>query len=210
MTENPTMVTESEIQTFQAGTGEIRGYDEIGTQRISVVSDQSNGFHCNQEKSDSFVVDIEGLNHSVDTNSSSRITRNLSRKGSLRGAGEKRTGSSPTSNERDGSLLSVGSSSPKASTVGSGMPEVPLGTAVGTAPSHHQITITAENIGPNNAESKWSNRRSYSFRRPPPTWAVDPRKILLFFATVSSMGTILLIYFTLSMSKAGIEDAPLE
>uniref|UniRef100_A0A7N0UF50 Uncharacterized protein n=1 Tax=Kalanchoe fedtschenkoi TaxID=63787 RepID=A0A7N0UF50_KALFE len=219
MAENPTMVAGSEAQAFQAGSGEVRGFDEMGTQRISVVPEQANGFHYNREKSDSFVVDIEGFSHSVDkdTNPNSRITRNLSRKGSLRGAGEKRTSSSPTANERDSSLLSVASSSPKASAVGSSMHEVQLGAAVGTAdhpanpPTHHQITITAGNIGTNNStESKWSNRRSYSFRRPPPTWAADPRKILFFFATLSTMGTMLLIYFTLSMSKASLEDGPLE
>uniref|UniRef100_A0A7N0RF60 Uncharacterized protein n=1 Tax=Kalanchoe fedtschenkoi TaxID=63787 RepID=A0A7N0RF60_KALFE len=209
MAENPTTATESEIQ---GGSGEARGFDEMGTQRISVVSDQANGFHYAREKSDSFVVDIEGFIHSVDkdSNPSSRITlqRNLSKKGSLRGASEKRTGSSPTFSERDTSLLSAASPSPK----GPGMNEAPLGAAAGAAdhpanpPTHHQITITAGNM----AESRWSNRRSYSFRRPPPGWAVDPRRILFFFATLSSMGTILLIYFTLSMSKTAVEDALLE
>ncbi|CAM8991623.1 unnamed protein product [Rhodiola kirilowii] len=195
---------------------------EMVTQRISVVSDQSNELGYNKEKGDSFLVDIDGFGHSEDKDSSpnSHITwqRNLSRKGSLRGAGEKRMCSSPTSNERDGSLVSVASSSPKASTVesNSNMPEVLLGTAVGTSdqpansPSHHQITITAGNVGTNDADSKWSNRRSYSFRRPPPTWAIDPRKILFFFATLSSMGTILLIFLTLSMRKTVMEDGVLE
>ncbi|XP_039139575.1 uncharacterized protein LOC120276908 isoform X1 [Dioscorea cayenensis subsp. rotundata] len=30
---------------------------------------------------------------------------------------------------------------------------------------------------------------------------VDPRRVLFFFATLSSMGTLILLYFTLSMSK---------
>ncbi|CAM8937666.1 unnamed protein product [Rhodiola kirilowii] len=64
---------ESEIYAFQAGYGEIRGFDEMGTQRILVVSDQANGFHCNKEP-------IE--------------------KGYLHGAVDKRNGSSPNSNER--------------------------------------------------------------------------------------------------------------
>ncbi|CAM8991622.1 unnamed protein product [Rhodiola kirilowii] len=178
---------------------------EMVTQRISVVSDQSNELGYNKEKGDSFLVDIDGFGHSEDKDSSpnSHITwqRNLSRKGSLRGAGEKRMCSSPTSNERDGSLVSVASSSPKA-----------VGTSdqPANSPSHHQITITAGNVGTNDADSKWSNRRSYSFRRPPPTWAIDPRKILFFFATLSSMGTILLIFLTLSMRKTVMEDGVLE
>lgn len=42
-----------------------------------------------------------------------KLQRNLSRKGSLRGTSEKRMCGSPTSNERDGSLISVATSSPK-------------------------------------------------------------------------------------------------
>ncbi|KAL9674301.1 hypothetical protein QQ045_030573 [Rhodiola kirilowii] len=37
-------VMESEIQAFLAGYGEIRGFDEMGTQRISVVSVKQMGF----------------------------------------------------------------------------------------------------------------------------------------------------------------------
>lgn len=65
----------SEIPAVQAGSGEmLREFDEMESQKISVVSDQANAFNCNRGKSDSFVVDIEVLNHSMDSNPSSRIT----------------------------------------------------------------------------------------------------------------------------------------
>ncbi|KAF6153205.1 hypothetical protein GIB67_016684 [Kingdonia uniflora] len=51
------------------------------------------------------------------------------------------------------------------------------------------ITITTEN----------RCRRHSKLR--PSAWNIDPRRVVLFFATLSSMGTILLIYFTLSISK---------
>nr|DAD20580.1 TPA_asm: hypothetical protein HUJ06_022043 [Nelumbo nucifera] len=43
------------------------------------------------------------------------------------------------------------------------------------------------------------NSRRYSGRRS--SWFLDPRRVVVFFATLSSMGTILLIYFTLSISN---------
>ncbi|KAK9265415.1 hypothetical protein L1049_001664 [Liquidambar formosana] len=182
----------------------IRGLEEMDTQKISVVSDYKS------EKSDSFVVDIESFSHGTDKdrNANSRITlqRSLSRKGCQRG-GEKRTSSSATANERD---TVVATSSPRAALVGAGTPEMPMVVALGSTdhPSnpqvHHQITITASNIS-TNTESRWGSRKN-SFRRSPPSWAIDPRKILIFFATLSSMGTILLIYFTLSMSKINTDN----
>ncbi|KAL6657928.1 hypothetical protein ACP70R_005708 [Stipagrostis hirtigluma subsp. patula] len=41
-------------------------------------------------------------------------------------------------------------------------------------------------------------------RRPAP-W-LDPRRVVLLFATLSSVGTLILLYFTLSMSKTGAAD----
>ncbi|KAF0905267.1 hypothetical protein E2562_003868 [Oryza meyeriana var. granulata] len=41
-----------------------------------------------------------------------------------------------------------------------------------------------------------------SRRRQPAPW-LDPRRVVFFFATLSSVGTLILLYFTLSMSKMG-------
>lgn len=61
--------------------------------------------------------------------------------------------------------------------------------------NHHQITITT----PVTTESKLSGRK-YSLKRSS-SWTFDPRRVLLFFATLSSIGTILLIYLTLAMKN---------
>uniref|UniRef100_A0A0E0ECD5 Uncharacterized protein n=1 Tax=Oryza meridionalis TaxID=40149 RepID=A0A0E0ECD5_9ORYZ len=39
-------------------------------------------------------------------------------------------------------------------------------------------------------------------RQPAAPW-LDPRRVVFFFATLSSVGTLILLYFTLSMSKMG-------
>ncbi|XP_024984496.1 uncharacterized protein LOC112520362 [Cynara cardunculus var. scolymus] len=74
---------------------------------------------------------------------------------------------------------------------------------------HHQISIitstTATTVATTTAtataaptKSRLIAKRSSSFKQ---TSVINPRRILFFFATLSSMGTILLIYFTLSMAR---------
>ncbi|XP_033515980.1 uncharacterized protein [Nicotiana tomentosiformis] len=166
-------------------------------------------------KSDSFVVDMERFSHIIekDINANSRITRNLSRKGSFR-SGERKTYSN-AAKEKDTNFTA---SSPRASLLGGGI-STPEKTIVGTTDlptpqTHNQITIVAGHGGATATatatESKISGRR-FSFRRTSSTsnWTIDPRRILLFFATLSCMGTILLIYFTLSIAKLNGEDSAL-
>lgn len=183
-------------------------FEEKGSQEIC-VSDHINGLQYKNTKSDSFVVDMERFSHIIekDINSNSRITlqRNHSRKGSFR-IGERKTYSN-AANEKDTNFTA---SSPRASLLGGGIstPEKPMAlTIVGTTDqptpqTHNQITIVEGHGGATATESKISGRR-FSFRRTSSTsnWTIDPRRILLFFATLSSMGTILLIYFTLSIAK---------
>ncbi|KAJ9689601.1 hypothetical protein PVL29_012345 [Vitis rotundifolia] len=191
---------------------------EKETQKI-LVSDQVNGFQYKTEKSDSFVVDMEGFPNGVnkDTPANSRITlqRSLSRKGSQRG-GEKKP-NSVASIDADAVLAT---SSPRAALVGGSTPEKPVAVVVAAAAGwttdhhpvgsqvHHHIAITAGNIS-TITESRCISRR-YSFRRASPSWLIDPRRILFFFATLSSMGTILLIYFTLSIKRLGGDDRELD
>ncbi|OMO76726.1 hypothetical protein CCACVL1_15473 [Corchorus capsularis] len=99
--------------------------------------------------------------------------------------------------------------------LGSSTPEKTTAVAVGSTTDHgsnqqvhHQITITTGNIT-TAGESRFSLRRN-SFRRSSPPWLFDPKRILFFFATLSSMGTILLIYFTLSISRMNGEENGLD
>lgn len=162
-------------------------------------------------KSDSFVIDMDSFSHAqnkdINQIQNSRITlqRNLSRKGSQRM--EKKMNS--TGNDRDSF---ADSSSPK----GSSTPEKAVGASVGTnldhggnGPQvHHQITVTAGNINTTASDNKFHLRRN-SFKRPGST-RFDPKKVLLIFATLSSIGTILLIYFTLSISKMNGDESALD
>ncbi|KAK6797677.1 hypothetical protein RDI58_005379 [Solanum bulbocastanum] len=172
------------------------------------VSDHMNGLQYTSTKSDSFVVDMERFSHIIekDINANSRITRNLSRKGSFR-SGEKKTNSNAV-NEKDTNFTA---NSPRASSLlgGGSTPEKPMALTTSsdqhTPQTHnHQITIVAGNGAAATTESKIGGRR-FSFRRST-NWTIDPRRILLFFATLSSMGTMLLIYFTLSIAKLNGED----
>ncbi|XP_074270043.1 uncharacterized protein LOC141593015 isoform X3 [Silene latifolia] len=72
----------------------------------------------------------------------------------------------------------------------------------------HQITIKTSDKKSILPEGRWGRR--WSFKRSPPSWFYDPKKILLFFATMSSMGTMLLIYFTLSINKRGMKGVVLD
>ncbi|KAF2303646.1 hypothetical protein GH714_020587 [Hevea brasiliensis] len=198
---------------------EAGGLEEnMGTQKISAL-DHINGFQYATEKSDSFVIDMESFSHgsnNKDINPNSRITlqRSLSRKGSVRsgsgggGGSDKKINSNPSPNDRD---TIAAASSPR----GPSMPEKPSLVAVGTTDHssnpqvHHHITITTASgkLNPS-TESRCTIRRN-SFKRPP-SWAIDPKRVLFFFATLSSMGTILLIFFTLSMGKLGADDSALD
>ncbi|KAG8635242.1 uncharacterized protein LOC110603623 isoform X2 [Manihot esculenta] len=196
---------------------EAEGLEEnMGTQKISVL-DHINGFEYTAEKSDSFVIDMESFSHgsnNKDINPNSRITlqRSFSRKGSVRGGGggEKKINYNPSSNDRDSI---VAASSPR----GASMPDKASQVTVGTTDHlsnpqvHHHITINTTSVNSMNAstESRCTIRRN-SFKRPPSSWAIDPKRVLFFFATLSSMGTILLIYFTLSMGKLSADDSALD
>ncbi|GLT83223.1 hypothetical protein SLE2022_015250 [Rubroshorea leprosula] len=186
---------------------ESSGSEEKMTPQKISVSDQ--------DKSDSVVIDMESFSHgpNKDTNQNSRITlqRSLSRKGFQRI--EKKINFNATANDRD-SLVAC---SP---TKGSSMPETPVGVAVGTTVDHggsnscspqvhHQITMMAGGITTTTAfESRFPFRRN-SFKRSASPW-LDPKRVLLIFATLSSVGTILLIYFTLSISKMNGDENALD
>ncbi|KAK7308144.1 hypothetical protein VNO77_41741 [Canavalia gladiata] len=192
------------LSSSSYGFGEASESEQksMGTQRIS-VSDHINAFQYTAEKADSFVIDMDAFSSGINkdgTNANSRITlqRSLPRKGSQRW-GERKVNVNATLHDKD-AIPAI--CSPKATLVGSCTPEKP---AVGSTDHsmkphvHHQITITASNINGTTTESKCMTRRN-SFRRPS-SWALDPKRVLLFFATLSSIGTMVLIYFTLTIHK---------
>ncbi|WOG89939.1 hypothetical protein DCAR_0209180 [Daucus carota subsp. sativus] len=164
-------------------------------------ADQSGGLQSENTKPDSFTVEMERFSDlsSKNVSPSSRIARNLSKKGSYRG--EKKMNSN-ADNEKDATTFVPVSSSPKDSSTH----EKPILVTVGAtnhpfSPQvHHQITITTPATTTAATESKLGSRRN-SFKRS--SWTIDPRRMLLVFATMSSMGTILLIYLTLSMKNVG-------
>ncbi|KAL8507523.1 hypothetical protein ACS0TY_018171 [Phlomoides rotata] len=127
--------------------------------------------------SDSFVVDVERFSHLIhkkDINGNSAITlqRNVSRKGCFKS----------------------GNNNIKPTTLPAAAPPLhgPVKAIVMTLGSpkfhHHQILV-----------KKGTPAASENKQFGPPS--IDPRRILMFLATLSSLGTILLIYFTLSIGK---------
>ncbi|XP_049356681.1 uncharacterized protein LOC125821309 [Solanum verrucosum] len=156
--------------------------------------------------SESFVVDMEHISHHLvekEINANSRITlqRNHSRKGSLKKQNFNDV------NEKDINLMAI---SPK----GASMHEKSMVVTSdhSTPHVHNQNTsVVAASSGAATTtaiDGKVPVFKRFSFRRSSSSspWTIDPRRILIFFATLSSMGTILLIYFTLSMTKLNGED----
>ncbi|CAN1326920.1 hypothetical protein LINPERPRIM_LOCUS33981 [Linum perenne] len=182
---------------------------ELAAQKISVV-DHINGFQYTPERPDNFVIDMEDFSSSTISSSkesyaNSRVTlqRSFSRKGSVRGGSEKK---SINSNETSSAVAA-------AALAGGGTPEKGTVATVdhsgnSNGQGHHQITITsaASNIKATSVDGRCNSRRN-SFKRSQTSWLLDPRKVLFFFATLSSIGTLLLICFTLSIAGVQSDDA---
>ncbi|KAI3829365.1 hypothetical protein L1987_03487 [Smallanthus sonchifolius] len=165
------------------------GYLYSYGKEISVCNEISN------MKSDSFQVDMEPFSHLTNKDhifsSRSNLARSLSKKGE-----EKKKMSDPSvDNERDAifSLKATGLMSETS---------IPVSLGIIEPQSHHQISIvtaaTTTTATGTPMKSKLICKRSTSFKQ---TSIINPTRIVFFFATLSSMGTILLIYFTLSMAK---------
>lgn len=160
------------------------------------VSDQHEGSLGATEKSHSFIVDIENMSSPSikETSANSRISvklqGNLSRKGSRREDKNKSilsasSGVTDRSYSR-GITVRVDDCNPSKS------PLVPVESLTMKDLFDKQpqtITTMAEN----RCQSKiYTKQRSFG---------IGPKQVLLFFATLSSMGTLILIYFTLSINK---------
>lgn len=198
--------------------GEKNGLQETNIiKKTTVFDDQMKGFKYENggDKSDCYIVDLENISHGADkehynhSTNSSRITlqRSLSRKVPQRGAERKlndRDTNAPSSSPRGAQVVSTLEKCPP--------PTLPMGSQDHSINNNqqlpqHQITIKTGSMN-TIADGRWGRRSS--FKRPSYTWFSDPKRILLFFATLSSMGTILLIYFTLSMSKANDKEVVLD
>ncbi|CAN1222289.1 hypothetical protein LINGRAPRIM_LOCUS539, partial [Linum grandiflorum] len=181
-------------------------------QKISVV-DHINGFQYTPETPDNFVIDMEDFSTTTTTTttgkSSIKLQRSLSRKGFIRGGGG---GDKKGSNSKEKySVVAAAAEASSAALVGGSMPEMGTKTTTTVAHSansngqgHHQITITsaASNIkATTTVDGRCAVRRN-SFKRSQASWLLDPRKVLFFFATLSSIGTLLLICFTLSIVQS--------
>ncbi|KAK1368432.1 hypothetical protein POM88_034524 [Heracleum sosnowskyi] len=170
------------------------GFLQQGNMNPTFEADQDTSLQYTTKKSDSFVVEMERFSHlsSKNVSPNSRITLQckLSRKGP--GSFEKKINSNADNEKVDSST-----------------PEKPILVTVGATnypfdqQLHQQITITTPTTT-DTTESKLCSKRN-SFKRSS-SWTIAPRRILLFFATLSSMGTILLIYLTLSMKNGLISN----
>ncbi|XP_077243514.1 uncharacterized protein LOC143884043 isoform X2 [Tasmannia lanceolata] len=160
------------------------GLGETKTHKMA-ISDKER-FVKRSESSDSFVLDIEALSHIKDKDLTasprSTLQKNLSRKVSQRV--ERKAAERETDASKGG--LGVGISTVEKSVV---VPVANIASSEGTSSSSEVRLRRFNSI---------SNRRSF--------W-LNPRRILFAFATVSSMGTLILIYFTLTIRNTMGEDS---
>ncbi|URE10798.1 hypothetical protein MUK42_22495 [Musa troglodytarum] len=140
------------------------------------------------ETSDSFVaVDIDELSQQLMANINDRssstprvvsvMKKNLSRKGSQGSGAEREKNKTEQGDRHQG----TGDKSPLS---------IRMATD-GEAASLYRAS------GPTAEAGRW---RRVGPRRPPSPWH-DPSRVVIVFATLSSMGTLILLYFTLFMGK---------
>uniref|UniRef100_A0A1D1XLS8 Terminal uridylyltransferase 7 n=1 Tax=Anthurium amnicola TaxID=1678845 RepID=A0A1D1XLS8_9ARAE len=133
----------------------------------------------------SVVLDIDSLTHSSEKCSGSpKMTKALSRKGSSR-------------MERRGNEEQEGDDASKkfvVKVVSSQLDQLKQPLAAGKV----LVTVNSTANNPNLADSGDGRNKRLSRLT-----TMHPRKILLFFATMSSMGTMILIYFTLAINRRG-------
>ncbi|CAK8539120.1 unnamed protein product [Lathyrus sativus] len=160
-----------------------------------------NSFQYTNEKIESYVIDMDpfspGINKdSVNTNS--RFTRSLSRKGSQRVGDRKMNSLTALQIHENKDLISA-----MCSPLACGTPEK-LGAMVVSLTDHSINSHIHQQSGATTGETKSLTRRN-SFVRST-SWSLDPKRVLIFFATLSSMGTMLLIYFTLISNKQNSDE----
>ncbi|XP_074272070.1 uncharacterized protein LOC141595983 isoform X2 [Silene latifolia] len=194
----------------------LNGVQTLNSPNFMVDDNQMKEFNKYEnggvDKVDSFVIDLENVSSGQDNGPTSNprisLQRNASRKVSQRGNGERKNNDfdilSSSLSPRDAQATTT----PKKSLSPITIPTMGLhDNSVNHQLPQHQITIKTG--GSNTVqEGRWGRRSS--FKRSSASWFAHPKRILFFFATLSCMGTMLLIYFTLSMNKQdekeGISD----
>ncbi|XP_010267768.1 PREDICTED: uncharacterized protein LOC104604898 [Nelumbo nucifera] len=205
----------------QSHSFDFVGFNKVDTLKMATPDSETSPER--NERSDSFVVDMESLCRGIDKDvtANSRITlqRNLSRKGSQRGERRITATLSPINiSEKAGSInttSATGDVSPSKAAGGGSMrgsipPEKSVIVAVeSTEPATYAqmmntstATSTENNYSRSNSINISVSRRQGSRRSSTNSgFVVDPRSVVILFATLSSMGTILLIFFTLSINN---------
>ncbi|XP_022142061.1 uncharacterized protein LOC111012281 isoform X3 [Momordica charantia] len=177
-------------------SGEVYGLEKSMDSGKILISDQTNRFQ-NETKPESFVIDMDGFSNgtSKEISQNSRITRNFSRKGALRG-GNKIAQDHAADDTDSHTVESIS----------------PLGGAVcGSATLEKQAVGlgSREELGGGSGGGgeRLSFRRNSFKRSPQPcNWYLDPRKIFLLCATLSCVGTMLLIYLAFSSGMLSVEE----
>ncbi|KAK9155838.1 hypothetical protein Sjap_003318 [Stephania japonica] len=158
--------------------------------------------------SDSFIVDIETLshNHGLDeelittpTNSNTtkvNMMRNFSKKESRQGESKSTSGAVASCDATNG---------PSKEELQTYSPRKP--TCTGEEGIKTQVKLVQKQMErmtniDNNQGKYYTWPRRYCKQRFSAR-LMDPRRVLFFFATLSSLGTIILIYFSLSVAKLG-------
>ncbi|GAB2240164.1 hypothetical protein Droror1_Dr00020682 [Drosera rotundifolia] len=164
-------------------------------------------------RSDTCTVDLEWLSNGLDcdspANSTITLLRSLPRKGPTYSGGGAKMIFPLHPIDKDTPLMASRSIQTALSTERNDRHEKPAslpGVAMAENTENqqiylqpqHQITIKTANIS-NAIDGNLSKK--HGLRRSPRSRFPGPRRILLFFATLSSIGTMLLIFFTLKMSK---------
>ncbi|WJX59968.1 hypothetical protein P8452_45229 [Trifolium repens] len=208
MEENPKLELSSSSSCCYYGCGD-HGFEMEQKGIMTSVSDNvnsSSSYQYTTEKADSYVIDMDAFSSSINKDSSnqnSRISRSLSRKGSQRVGDRKINGLTTLQIHDNKDVLSA-----MCSPIGACTPILPAAMAVVSA--DHSINPHAHqqsNIGGSSTTTTTAGSltRRNSFIRSS-SWTIDPKRVLIFFATLSSMGTMLLIYFTLVSNKQNVDE----
>ncbi|XP_022926750.1 uncharacterized protein LOC111433776 isoform X2 [Cucurbita moschata] len=168
----------------------------------AVVPDQTNSVQYTT-KPDSFIIDLDSFSSSTtkEISQSSSISRNFSRKGTLRG-GNKIGQDHGAADDTQESMSPIG------------------GVVLGAASTLEKQAVvmglgSREELGGGGNGSGGTERLSFrrsSFKRSSQacSWYLDPRKIFMLCATLSCLGTMVLIYFAFSSGMLNGGESELE
>ncbi|XP_043705496.1 uncharacterized protein LOC122655360 [Telopea speciosissima] len=170
----------------------------VDIERLSHGTDKYISANSKITQHDSFATDIDR-----DSSANSRIPRSFSRKGSHRG--DRNVKAIDTAAANGDISFKGGIDGGVSVSLAENSITVPMGTASVEAMNKQAQAVKMMMMMNGESRCISSPRRRHGSKRAG-AWVIGPRMVLAFFATLSSMGTILLIYFTLSIGKTGEED----